>query len=67
MEGGDGRGRTMRETATSSHESGAGLKGLITIPESEFESIFLSVSPAVVAGAAIVGLWRGRRGVGECY
>lgn len=41
----------MRETATSSHESDAGLKGLITIPESE--SIFLSVSPVIVPGAAI--------------
>lgn len=57
----------MRETATSSHESGAGLMGLITIPDSEIEPIFLSVSPAVVIDAAIVGVWRGRRGVGECY
>lgn len=56
-------GRTMRETATSSHESGAGLKGLTTIPDSDSDSIFCSPSPAVVAGAAIavrLGVWRGR-------
>lgn len=51
----------MRETATSSHESDAGLKGLITIPVSE--SIFLSVSPVIVLGAAIaVVLGIGRAG-----
>ena len=44
----------MRETATSSQESGAGLKGLIVIPESESEVIFFSVSPVVMFSAAIV-------------
>ncbi|KFY71556.1 hypothetical protein V499_08254 [Pseudogymnoascus sp. VKM F-103] len=43
----------MRETATSSHESGAELNGLITIPDSESEAIFLSVSSDVMVDVAI--------------
>ena len=50
----------MRETATSSQDSGVELKGLITIPGSECEFVFLSLIVAAVADAAIVDIWRGK-------